>query len=229
MPRRSKSLLQRIQNVTSMIFNVLSMCFACALHVLHLCGLPDGSRWHPMALGISGILLRRVWKRRPPGSWSVQTHRHCDCYIGRRSPKLRSCPNTSTSAAMEQRCPYQKPAFFDFLSSSPCGSALCLEILYSVEKRPLQHYFVPGDMSKCSLFKRPLPGHLSHAFLRTGGAAKPVEQLLDDVSERLSVPRDAVERRLVVFLLSHRWLRTESVYHPDSEDRTRTEPAWSAL
>ena len=53
---------------------------------------------------------------------------------------------------------------------------------------------------------------------RNGGAAKPVEQLLEDVAERLSVPRESVEQRLVVFLLSHHWLRTESDYHPDSED-----------
>ncbi|CAL1174051.1 unnamed protein product [Cladocopium goreaui] len=56
---------------------------------------------------------------------------------------------------------------------------------------------------------------------QNGGAAKPVEQLLEDVAERLSVPRESVEQRLVVFLLSHRWLRTESDYHPDSEDNVK--------
>lgn len=38
------------------------------------------------------------------------------------------------------------------------------------------------------------------------------------MAQRQSVPREAAEQRLVVFLLSHRWLRTtDAEYHPDSE------------
>lgn len=55
-------------------------------------------------------------------------------------------------------------------------------------------------------------------FCRSSGAAKPLEQILDEVAQRQSVPREAAEQRLVVFLLSHRWLRTtDAEYHPDSE------------
>eukprot|EP00434_Breviolum_minutum_P024349 symbB.v1.2.021504.t1/scaffold1860.1/size98300/4 len=53
---------------------------------------------------------------------------------------------------------------------------------------------------------------------QSSGAAKPLEQILDEVAQRQSVPREAAEQRLVVFLLSHRWLRTtDAEYHPDSE------------
>ncbi|CAE6933331.1 unnamed protein product [Symbiodinium sp. CCMP2592] len=53
--------------------------------------------------------------------------------------------------------------------------------------------------------------------------ATSVEELLDEVEDRLGVLRDAAERQLVVFLLSHRWLRTSGSQrgHPDSAENIK--------
>ncbi|CAE7483072.1 unnamed protein product, partial [Symbiodinium sp. CCMP2456] len=53
--------------------------------------------------------------------------------------------------------------------------------------------------------------------------ATSVEELLDEVEDRLGVLRDAAERQLVVFLLSHRWLRTAGSQrgHPDSAENIK--------
>ncbi|CAK9017507.1 unnamed protein product [Durusdinium trenchii] len=56
------------------------------------------------------------------------------------------------------------------------------------------------------------------------GDAKSVENLLDDMAHRSAISREMAQQRLVVFLLSHRWLRTSGAqYHPDSEDNIKAQ------
>eukprot|EP00930_Biecheleria_cincta_P035086 TRINITY_DN24163_c0_g1_i1.p1 TRINITY_DN24163_c0_g1~~TRINITY_DN24163_c0_g1_i1.p1 ORF type:complete len:1944 (-),score=324.17 TRINITY_DN24163_c0_g1_i1:98-5167(-) len=54
----------------------------------------------------------------------------------------------------------------------------------------------------------------------TGNGAIHIDELLEEVALRLKVGRTKAERHLVVFMLSHRWLRTQGRgdHHPDSED-----------
>ncbi|CAE8630962.1 unnamed protein product, partial [Polarella glacialis] len=59
-------------------------------------------------------------------------------------------------------------------------------------------------------------------FRSGGSGAVHVDDLLDQVASSLGVYRARAERHLVVFMLSHRWLRTKGhVHHPDSEDNVK--------
>lgn len=79
-----------------------------------------------------------------------------------------------------------------------------------------------SEIAKASeLPKYPCPGRSGRRRPGPRSAAQPVEKLLDATAAHLAVPRQAAPQRLVVFLLSHRWLRTGSENHPDTEEHVK--------